>query len=638
MGTHWTSLASNVIVVLSTLDTGQFFSASPARRTNGPADTANLFNNRALRAGWTAGAGVEVRLAGNITGKVEYLHTDFGFDKADAILPQNATPIAINFNSRIREDLVRLGINYKFADYGPIAVVEKDERVTTKRERKRPIYKGPVTALWTWTGFYFGANAGFAAGTYSTDSLFGDGLFASKSSGSFKGGIGGAQTGYNWQAGMWLAGLEADIQYSTQRIISGAVCPGAICNQGMTPFDVPVTVAYSHNLDWFGTVRGRVGALMTPDAVAYVTGGLAVGGIAHSARLCGFISDPTQNCTNDPVATANNFFGRTAVPGWTFGGGIEARLAGNVTGKVEYLRMNFGTASTAAVNGQITPPIAVALNSHDSEDIIRLGVNYKFDPNAEAPSSQQASVSKWLVPDKRLMIVKGPIAPVWTWTGYYLGINAGYSSGKASTDAFFNDNTTVPLTAFATNSSYGLHGRVLGLQTGYNRQFGSWLWGIEADLHLSGQRGTPTFVCPGTVCSPVGPVIAAFDQNQKLEWFGTLRARFGAAIARDVFAYVTGGAAVGGLLTSGDIFGYDRTGAPATNPFSNIAINAGWTVGGGIEARLYGNFTSKVEYLYMDFGGMTTGINNQQVMTLIAAFNSHVTDQLVRAGVNYKFD
>jgi outer membrane immunogenic protein len=88
---------------------------------------------------------------------------------------------------------------------------------------------------------------------------------------------------------------------------------------------------------------------------------------------------------------------------------------------------------------------------------------------------------------------------------------------------------------------------------------------------------------------------------------------------------------VGGLFTSGEIFGYDPTGAPATNPFSNVAINAGWTVGGGIEARLYSNLTGKVEYFYMDFGGMTTGINNQQVMTLTADFNSHINDQLVRA-------
>jgi outer membrane immunogenic protein len=564
-----------------------------------------------------------------VTGKIEYLHTDFGFDKADAILPQNATPITVNFNSRITEDLVRLGINYKFADYGIVVPVYKDERGAARRERMRPIYKGPVTALWTWTGFYFGANAGYAAGAYSTDSLFGDGLFASNSSGTFKGGIGGVQTGYNWQVGMWFAGVETDIQYSTQRVISGAICPGMICSQGMT--DVPVTLAYSHNLDWFGTARARVGVLMTPDAVAYVTGGLTVGGTAHSGRLCGAGS----NCDTDPFATANNFVGRTASPGWVLGGGIEARLAGNVTGKLEYLHMNFGTASTAAVNGQITPPVAVALSSHDSEDIIRLGVNYKLDPNAEAPSSQQASASKWLVPDKRLMIVKGPIAPLWTWTGYYLGINAGYSSANAVGTVLSLKNASV---LASTSSSYGLHGRVLGLQTGYNWQFGSWLWGLEADLHLSGQRGNPTFVCPGTVCNPAGPVIAAFDQNQKLEWFGTLRARLGAAVARDAFAYVTGGVAVAGLLTSGDIFGYDPTAAAATNPFSNLAINAGWTVGGGIEARLYDNWTGKVEYLYMDFGGMTTGINNQQVMTLTAAFNSHITDQLVRAGVNYKFD
>jgi iron complex outermembrane receptor protein len=117
-----------------------------------------------------------------------------------------------------------------------------------------------------------------------------------------------------------------------------------------------------------------------------------------------------------------------------------------------------------------------------------------------------------------------------------------------------------------------------------------------------------------------------------------LRARFGAAVARDAFAYVTGGAAVAGLLTSGTVFGFDPTGAPITNPFSNVTVNAGWTVGGGVEARLCGNWTGKIEYLYMDFGTMTSNINNQTNMTLTATFNSHVTDQVVRAGVNYKFD
>ena len=58
----------------------------------------------------------------------------------------------------------------------------------------------------------------------------------------------------------------------------------------------------------------------------------------------------------------------------------------------------------------------------------------------------------------------------------------------------------------------------------------------------------------------------------------------------------------------------------------------------GPEAHLYSNWTGKVEYLFMNLGSMTTNINNQGVMTLTAMFNSHITDQIVRAGINYKFD
>ena len=107
---------------------------------------------------------------------------------------------------------------------------------------------------------------------------------------------------------------------------------------------------------------------------------------------------------------------------------------------------------------------------------------------------------------------------------------------------------------------------------------------------------------------------------------------------REFITLVTGGAAVAGLRTAGDVFAFDPTGAPATNPFSNITVNAGWTVGGGLEARLLGNWTSKIEYLYMDCGSMTTGVNNQLNTTVTALFNSRLADHIVRAGLNYKFD
>ena len=83
---------------------------------------------------------------------------------------------------------------------------------------------------------------------------------------------------------------------------------------------------------------------------------------------------------------------------------------------------------------------------------------------------------------------------------------------------------------------------------------------------------------------------------------------------------------------------FDPAGALTTSPFSNITINRGWTVGGGIEARLCGNLTGRIEYLYLDLGTTHALANNQTVMTLTTQLSSRVTDQLVRAGINYKFD
>jgi opacity protein-like surface antigen/outer membrane receptor protein involved in Fe transport len=594
-------------------------------------DNGNNFVSRQTRAGWTAGAGLEARLAGNVTGKIEYLHADLGTESAQGVSPLNVRPITVDFRSRITEDLVRVGLNYKFDPY--VGVYTSAAAITpAARERPRVIYKAPITALWTWTGFYFGANAGYATGSFSADTLLSDAtvgtpLLAGHSSSRLTGGTGGVQAGYNWQLGTWLAGIETDIAFTTQRNTSGLTCPAAICNPGMVGLDAPVGLLHSHNLDWFGTVRGRFGAVITPNAVAYVTGGLAVGAIAHSIDVIGVALDANGNPSAAPV----NFVSRTAKPGWVAGAGIEARLAGNVTGKIEYLHMDFGSNSAVGINNQNALPITFAVNSRVTEDVIRLGVNYKFDPNAVIPTYQPAT------PDKPRMTYKGPVQALWAWTGYYIGLNSGYSWGKSRTDALFKDAFLG--TAFATSSSITIDGKVFGIQTGYNFQIGSWLWGIEADTQLTAQHANPKFVCPNGICNPAGPVVAAFDQSQHLEWFGTLRARLGALVTPAAMVYVTGGAAVTGLRTAGTLFGFDMTGAPLTNSFSNITINAGWTGGGGVEARLCGNWTGKVEYLYVTLGSMTTNLNNQDSgMTLTTTFNSRLVDQVLRAGLNYKFD
>jgi iron complex outermembrane recepter protein len=177
-------------------------------------------------------------------------------------------------------------------------------------------------------------------------------------------------------------------------------------------------------------------------------------------------------------------------------------------------------------------------------------------------------------------------------------------------------------------------------QAGYNWLAGMWLAGVGGDLNYSGQRAKLNAVCPGEICNAalIGvtgdpSVTARFEQGQKLEWFATLRARLGVSVTPDAIAYVTGGVAVGEVMTAGTVFGFDGDG----NPVSSHNTKAGYAVGGGVEGRLVGNWTAKMEYLYLDLGMVMTTPAPAQNATLAASFNSRITDNILRLGVNYKF-
>lgn len=178
-------------------------------------------------------------------------------------------------------------------------------------------------------------------------------------------------------------------------------------------------------------------------------------------------------------------------------------------------------------------------------------------------------------------VVSAP--PVFSWTGFYIGGNAGYSWGKGKDAADF----------------YGLDpsGWSAGGQVGYNYQFvNNVLVGVEADLQ------------GGDISS------GAYGLSSKLDYVGTVRARLGYAFDR-VLPYVTGGLAYGkNTITD---FG-----------FSDSNTHVGWTVGGGVEYALTNNWTARAEYLYTDLGSKT--YDN------IGA-DAGVTSSTTRLGVNYKF-
>jgi outer membrane immunogenic protein len=238
-----------------------------------------------------------------------------------------------------------------------------------------PVYaKAPVVAaIYDWTGFYIGTNVGYSWGRGSTDGnvtgtrtvvgVAGVTTLAAlplTGRADVNGFIGGAQLGYNWQAGSFLYGLEGDIQFSNERG-SGDVCTVAGCPAGSSVF------TRDYKLDWFGTARGRVGYLPAERILLYVTGGLAYGNFSGSSWTL-------------PLDIGTWSFLRA---GWTVGAGVEAALGNNWSVKFEYLYMDLGnvggsSAINTTVNQGTTTTLAYVFNTRFTDSIARVGLNYKF--------------------------------------------------------------------------------------------------------------------------------------------------------------------------------------------------------------------------------------------------------------------
>jgi len=248
-----------------------------------------------------------------------------------------------------------------------------------------------------------------------------------------------------------------------------------------------------------------------------------------------------------------------------------------------------------------------------------------------------------------------PIIDPWTWTGIYVGLNAGYSWGKSRTHVdYFDAFTGLPIVAPAgsiTDVDFNLNGGIAGGQIGANLQTDFIVWGIEADLQWSGQKGgSANFLCAPTIVIPFAPCVPGatalppgnpgqfLSLDQKLRWFGTVRGRVGVTFAPTVLAYVTGGLAYGEIKTEGTLVNTPFFGPIVSTAFSHSVTKSGWTVGAGIEARLWDNWTGKIEYLYMDLGTVSGTIAPAPVFGLVGAtYSSRITDNILRVGLNYKF-
>jgi outer membrane immunogenic protein len=249
--------------------------------------------------------------------------------------------------------------------------------------KEAPVYIPPPPPPPLWTGFYVGLNigGGWSANSNNnsylpySDTTYGIGstpypgaspnLFflpgGGQTNSNTGGVVGGAQAGYNYQFGSFVIGAETDFQGTSltggnQGNYAGAYnSPYAGSTTGLLS---PLVTGNGGTLglQWFGTVRGRAGYLITPTLLLYGTAGFAYGDVTAFQR---------SNTST----------------GWTAGGGAEWLFSPNWSAKVEYLYVDL---DSSGINGAYTG-WQLGNNHHPQINVVRAGVNYHFNWGAPAP-------------------------------------------------------------------------------------------------------------------------------------------------------------------------------------------------------------------------------------------------------------
>ncbi len=288
--------------------------------------------------------------------------------------------------------------------------------------------------------------------------------------------------------------------------------------------------------------------------------------------------------------------------------------------------------------------------------------------------------------------------PVFTWTGFYAGVNIGWAFdgdendriGSLVTPSGLAAPRTLSVVRNAGGGSFlsrrgGDDGGLLGGgQVGYNMQFGSFVVGIEADaqaidlgdvsgtnLATGGQVAALRFAPGFGIRAPIAPVTnnvffarnGLLDSSDDTDVFGTVRGRLGMAFGQALI-YATGGLA---WKTDGDDDDNGRVGANPGLAFYRGSVAAqtrgnrilnrinndgadfddfGFTVGGGIEYAFTNNISAKIEGLYVDFSDDNGGRNNRivgvtntgrAIRHTAGGGNDPLEFGLVRAGLNFRF-
>lgn len=361
-----------------------------------------------------------------------------------------------------------------------------------------------------------------------------------------------SSVGYNWTIGNYFVEPSAGLVYSRTRIDPLSISTTVVPPFGPSTRTAPAVL----NLDDIETLLGRVGlrvgtvfsvgeATLQP----FVAASVWREGAGSTDMSVNFdIPRVSNNGTLNANSTRIGYFGQYSV-------GFSASVPNS--GWLGYARVDYR-------NGQNIESIGV-----------NGGLRYQFAP---APRLASAAAP---------MPVKAPPpAPIPSWTGFYVGafLGGAWAAGDATTTELapvFNGT--------GSSSTYQLGSTVIGgMTTGYNRQFGSLVAGIEAEggyIHLTGS-------------APFTPERVATTSSTAIgDWYALLAGRFGVSVGPALLYAKVGGALLN--VTS------DVISAPCfvvtcgnVNATGNNSLRPAWVAGGGLEYALTNSWSIKGEYLY----------------------------------------
>jgi outer membrane immunogenic protein len=425
--------------------------------------------------------------------------------------------------------------------------------------------------------------------------------------------------GFNWQfAPRWVMGIEGDNGFGKQTSRLGGFpgSPGA--SQFLFTAEEQAD-GLAVKTTWDASVRARLGFLLAPAIMSYVTGGAAWQRYEVTSTCAS--NDCSRALNLKPAVVANS----STDAGWTVGGGIEVALRNHWLARAEYRYADFGVSAHMINRKLDASPVIDRFDVQLRTHAATFSVAYKFgDPIASNSFGDDAGARN--VAD--------------SWSGVYAGFGAGPRAARTDvkTTSASTDGLPIELGRFATSLPFD------GVTFRASPYFGvSWeiasrlVAGLEGDFAFGNQttKRLGFDLAPAILISGVQEDSLAV----KATWDASLRGRFGFLLTPATMAYATGGAAWQHVEIISTCANVTCVSDPSHEVIANSFTRPGWTLGAGIETAVSTHWLARAQYRYADFGTVPFTIARRAVgLSNVDTMDVRLRTHTVMFGLGYKFN